>query len=74
MKTSKKFIGFLYDDIIYRDEVEVDEAICEKIGGNYNNIDPSTTSEFEDEWFWVEEVWEDENGFVFNEYVVKDGK
>lgn len=47
---------YLYDDKVYLNENEVDEAIIEKIGGNYNNIDVATTNEFQQEWDNVKEV------------------
>lgn len=41
---------YTYRGVIYADESEVDEAICEYIGDRYNNIDPMSTIEFEEEW------------------------
>ena len=38
---------FIYDDKVYESEEAVDEAIIEKIGHNYNNIDVIQTGEFE---------------------------
>jgi hypothetical protein len=59
MKETKHFVGFEYDDTIFEDETALDEYICDKIGGNYNNIDPMDTNEFEYEWTYnVKEVWE----------------
>ena len=47
---------YKYRDKLYFKEADVDEAICEEIGGNYNNIDPQETLEFEYEWQDVERV------------------
>ncbi len=38
---------FIYDDKVYESKEAVDEAIIEKIGHNYNNIDVIPTGEFE---------------------------
>ena len=38
---------FIYDDKVYESEDDVNEAIIEKIGHNYNNIDVTQTGEFE---------------------------
>jgi hypothetical protein len=45
---------YIYRGIVYTDVSSVDEAICDEIGGNYNNIDPMDTIEFEEEWRDVE--------------------
>lgn len=45
-----------YNGKVYCSEDAIDEAICEKIGGNYNNIDPMDTAEFEEEWQSVEVI------------------
>ena len=51
-----------YDNRYFDDESDVSEYIANKIGGNYNNIDPTSTAEFHREWEEVEEkfpnVWE----------------
>lgn len=52
---------YMYRGELYDDEYSLEEAICEYIGGNYNNIDPSDTAEYEDEFYSeVEEVEVDE--------------
>ncbi len=38
---------FIYDDKVYESKEAVDEAIIEKVGHNYNNIDVIPTGEFE---------------------------
>ena len=46
---------YLYRDQLYTTETQVNEAIEENIGSNYNNRDVSTTAEFESEWDDVED-------------------
>jgi hypothetical protein len=43
-----------YDNRYFDDESDVSEYIANKIGGNYNNIDPESTAEFQSEWEEVE--------------------
>ena len=47
---------YKYNDKLYTSIEQVNEAIIENIGGNYNNIDVATTKAFEDEWQEVEEI------------------
>ncbi|MCK9576044.1 MAG: hypothetical protein M0R51_08970 [Clostridia bacterium] len=54
----KKIVKYLYRGEEYDSEDEVGEAIIERIGGNYNNIDPSATAEFENEWIKEVEIIE----------------
>ena len=76
---------FIYDDKVYESEDDVNEAIIEKIGHNYNNIDVAQTGEFELEAQTIETVTFDEDtedNFVFvrrhKDYVIfknkQDGK
>ena len=51
---------FIYDDNVYESEESVNEAIIEKIGHNYNNIDVTQTGEFELEAQTIETVTFDE--------------
>ena len=51
---------FIYDDKVYESEDDVNEAIIEKIGHNYNNIDVTQTGEFELETQTIETVTFDE--------------
>lgn len=51
---------FIYDDKAYDSEDDVNEAIIEKIGHNYNNIDVTQTSEFELEAQTIKTVMVDE--------------
>lgn len=51
---------FIYDDKVYESEEDVDEAIVEKIGHNYNNMDATQTSEFQYEVQNIETVTVDE--------------
>ena len=53
---------FIYDDKVYKSEEAVDEAIIEKIGHNYNNIDVTQTREFELEAQTIKTVTVDEVG------------
>ncbi len=53
---------FIYDGKIYESEEDVDEAIIEKIGHNYNNMDVTQTSEFQYEIEKIETVTADEVG------------
>ena len=58
----KKIVKYLYRGEEYDSEDEVGEAIIERIGGNYNNIDPSATAEFENEWIKeVEIIWKEKS-------------
>jgi len=41
---------YIYRDVEYKTPEEVDEAITKRIGGFYNNVDVSSTVEFEYEW------------------------
>lgn len=54
--TNKMKEYFIYDDKVYESEEAVNEAIIEKIGHNYNNIDASQTSEFQYEIQKIETV------------------
>ena len=64
---------YKYRDKLYFNEADVDEAICEEIGGNYNNIDTQETLEFEYEWQDVERV--DRTAWAtFKEWCVQVGE
>lgn len=46
---------YIYRDHHYNSLDEAHEAVAEYVGSNYNNIDPYTTLEFEEECEEIEE-------------------
>ncbi len=65
---------YRYNSKLYKDEMELDEAIVNNIGHKYNNIDPTTTAEFEEEFYtYVDrEKWTMELHLEYAEQITND--
>jgi len=61
---------YLYRNHTYNSLDEAHEAVADYVGQNYNNIDPYTTIEFEEECEEIEECLDVATRIV-NEYIRK---
>jgi hypothetical protein len=72
-----QFVGYEYKDELYDSLEPIYDVIENEIGGNYNNIDPQDTVEFEDCCSDIDEVWDSEEECaetVVSEYIEASGE
>ena len=63
---------FRYNDRLYL-EKDIDQAICDEIGSNYNNVDPADTAEFMEVFTFDCEPLDKNDWAVFKEYCKQEG-